>query len=325
MESVRRPLPLMKSLDDAKALCERERDNFYVTAFMIECWLGEVTCRTVAQHSGKKSAAKRQLQVGMAREVFADMFGGVSDKEMLHLFGCLVRFGEYDDAQSHLLLRAYGAMALEYPDAIWPDVNAPLTTEKIAVSVRFIRKLCQRLCDWVEAFSHWQTHLLSIYEPMAFDPDPDKKELAVLGMQQRQYGGMNASQKEWWRWRHEDTAERFKDSPKWQTLGRVMAATPSGGQDPAAVDQLIIIFWPLVKRHGWTYRDLMNVINAIMPPPVAYPCVEAKELAAHCANVLGLRKGRTEQGKSAPDGRPPGFDVAWKLSRPKHEGRDSTS
>ncbi len=33
------PLPFMKSLGDAVAVCEKEHDNFYVTAFMIGAWL----------------------------------------------------------------------------------------------------------------------------------------------------------------------------------------------------------------------------------------------------------------------------------------------
>jgi hypothetical protein len=31
----RSPLPFMKTMDDALAICKRENDNFYLTAFMM--------------------------------------------------------------------------------------------------------------------------------------------------------------------------------------------------------------------------------------------------------------------------------------------------
>lgn len=52
----------MKSMEDAIAVCAREKDNFYVTAFMIEAWLGEMTCRTVAEYAAKKLASDRSLR-----------------------------------------------------------------------------------------------------------------------------------------------------------------------------------------------------------------------------------------------------------------------
>ena len=44
----------MKSMEDAVALVEKEQDNFYVTAFMIEAWLGNVTLEAVSQYAGEK-------------------------------------------------------------------------------------------------------------------------------------------------------------------------------------------------------------------------------------------------------------------------------
>ena len=45
---------------------------------------------------------------------------------------------------------------------------------------------------------------------------------------------LNASQREWWNWRHEEVAERFKGSPKWPTLGRSVGATQESPQGPLA-------------------------------------------------------------------------------------------
>lgn len=36
------PLPFIKSIVDAEALVEKEREPFYLDAFKIEVWLGQV-------------------------------------------------------------------------------------------------------------------------------------------------------------------------------------------------------------------------------------------------------------------------------------------
>lgn len=151
------PLPFMKTMDDARAICQRENDPFYTTAFLIETWLGDVTLQTVAQYAERKSAKNRKLQQGLAAKSFEATFGHAS--------------------------------------------NA------------------------------------------------------------------------------------------------------------AALDECIIKLWPLVRRHHWTYRDLMNVIQSVAPVPLRYPCEREQDLATYCNNVLGLRKS-SKKGKSDPHGRPPGYEVA---------------
>lgn len=148
------PLPFMKTMDDALAVSQRENDNFYVTAFMIEAWLGNVTCRTVAQYAEHKNATNRRLQQGLAAESFAAVFGHVSDAEFHHLFGSLARFGEFDDCQSRVLARAYWMMALESPVCAWPEITPPLNAGRIAAAVAFMRGLVHRLGKWVEAIAH---------------------------------------------------------------------------------------------------------------------------------------------------------------------------
>ena len=53
------PLPFMKTMDDALAVCVKEQDNFYVDAFMFEAWLGELVCRVAAEYADNKSANTR--------------------------------------------------------------------------------------------------------------------------------------------------------------------------------------------------------------------------------------------------------------------------
>lgn len=80
------PLPLMRTMEEAMEICEREQDNFYVTAFMLEAWLGAVPCGIVDEFSGKRPAGKRRFQTGMAADLDAENFGNIRDEELEHFF-----------------------------------------------------------------------------------------------------------------------------------------------------------------------------------------------------------------------------------------------
>src|SRR5439155_1192960 len=117
--------------------------------------------------------------------------------------------------------------------------------------------------------------------------------------------------KAYWQWHFLGIAERFKDSPKWLTLGKAMSAESDRLWPYREVDGLVITLWPLVKKHNWTYRDMLNVIRPTLKRPKAYPCEREQDFATYCTNVLGLRK--TRKGVSAKDGRPVGWVVARRL------------
>lgn len=305
----RNPLPFMKTMDDALAVCARENDNFYVTAFLIEAWLGDVTLQTVAQYAERKSAKNRKLQQGLAAECFASAFGNVPDAEFHHVFSSLLRFAEYDDSQSRTLLDAFWVMSLEHPHESWPRLTPPMDAQQIAGAITFMRGIVHRLCEWVEAIIHAQTHYFSHHAPVAFDPDPENRELAILGVQQRHFPGMSEFQKAWWEWHHGEAADRLTDPSKWSMVGKAMTDDSITHQSYPALDDCIIRLWPLVRRHDWTYRDLMNVIRSVAPGPLRYPCEREQDLATYCNNVLALRK-KSKQGRSDPNGTPPGYEVA---------------
>ena len=307
----RGPMPLMKSLDDAVAVCAKEKDNFYLTAFVIEAWLGEATMRTVAEYAEKKDAKDRRMQNGEVNRLFQEGFGHTTDKDFSHLYGALLRFMEYDDPQSRIMFDAFYAMGLEYPVDTFPTLELPLSREKMAEGIRFIRQQTARLCDWLDAVVHWQVHEHYHLSPVSFNPDPEKRELAVLGVNQRCFATLSERSKQWWQWHHGEAAERFKDSPKWPTVGKAMADSQTKVWNHPALDQGIIMFWPLLKRHNWSYRDLLNVLRMVMPQPDSYPCHDEKEFSTYCVNVLGLRK--EGQGRTSPDGRPTGWEVALRL------------
>jgi len=90
-----------------------------------------------------------------------------------------------------------------------------------------------------------------------------------------------------------------------------MASDAQRRHEYPQLDQLLILLWPLLKKHNWTYRDLLNVTQMIVPRPFKYPHEREQDLAAYCPNVLGLRKDG--KGKSAKNGRPAGYEIALRL------------
>lgn len=309
----------MKTMEDALAVCQKKNDNFYVTAFVIEAWLGDVTLRTVAEYAERRRAKNRKLQQGLAAQSFAFFFGDLTAADFREMFTSLARFGGYDDGQSHRLARAYGLMSLECPVAVWPIPTPPFDAGQLATMVAFMRGMIHRLGEWVEAVTHAETHEFSHLAPVAFDPDPENRELGILGVQQRHFPGMGDFQKAWWAWHHGEASDRLSDPAKWSLVGKAMVDDSTTHQNYPALDDCIIMLWPLVRRHQWTYQDLMTVIRAVAPVPLRYPCERVQDLASYCNNVLGLRKN--SKGRSDPNGTPPGFEMARAMcARPEASG-----
>ena len=303
----------MRSLQDAEALCQRERDPFYVDAFMFECWLGDVTMSAAEEYAGKKCARNRKMQSGQAWRAFMEIFGHAKDSDFPHLLGHLFRFAEYDDTQAHTLCRAIIPLSFEHER--FSDYFGPKTMELVqrpAEAVKLARRSVERWCDWIDALVHFQTQAGWHCQPVKFDPDPEKRELAALGINQRNYANLNDFEKNWWQWHHGEAAERFKHSPKWAALGKAMADEHERIWNYPDLDVAIITNWPLLKKHNWTYRDMLEIVKQLLPPPYRYPLESEPELATYCQNVLGLRKSGPK-GRSSHDGKPPGWEVALKM------------
>lgn len=315
--STRGPLPFMKTLEDAKALCAAENDPFYFDAFMIEAWLGDVALDAAAEYAEKKNARERKLQSGRAWQSFLELFGHTGDDEFHDLYQSLLRFATYDDGQAEMLVRAFALLSWEHESggALLAAKGAD-SPKRLAEAVALLRRSVQRWCDWLDALVHLDIHASWHHSPEQFDPDPEKRELAALGVNQRCFAGLNEFNRDWWVWHHGEAAERFKDSPKWQVVGRAMAARETRHWKYPEVDEVVIALWPLVTRHNWTYRDLLAVLRRVLPAPHRYPLEREQELATYCGNVLGLRKPKGRAGKSSRAGRPPGYEVALQICTP---------
>jgi len=303
----------MKSIEDAAALCEKEQDNFYVTAFMIEAWLGHAALTAAAEYAEKKNAKDRAMQTGQAWRGFLELFGRAKDAEFHHVLQSLYRFTEYEDPLADMLRRSIVPLSFEHQG--FSDYIGPKTRDiarSPAEVVKLMRRTVERWCEWIDALNHFETHAGWHLQPVGFDSDPDKRELAALGINQRNFAGLDNASKTWWQWHHGEAAERFKESPKWSTVGKAMASDQERIWNYRELDIVIITLWPLLKLHNWTYRDLMAVLRMILPAPHRYPLESEQELAAYCPNLLGLRKSGSK-GRSSPDGKPRGWEVALKL------------
>jgi hypothetical protein len=302
----------MTSIEDAQALCAQEQDPFYLDAFMMEWWLGHLILAAAAEYAEKKHARERHMQSGEAWRSFMIPFKHAKDDEFHHVFNSLLRFAEYDDVQAAMLRNAMRPLSLEHE--CHGDYVGPKTMEgakQPGLAVPLMRQTVEWWCEWLDALIHFQTHASWHLQPAKFDPDPQKRELAALGVNQRNFAKLGEFGQAWWHWHHGEAAERFKNSAKWATLGKAMASEATRHWNYPEVDAAVISLWPLVKRHRWTYRDLLNVMRAVIPKHQRYPCEREQDLATYCTNVLGLRKRAT--GKTSKPGRPKGYDVALRL------------
>ena len=305
-------LPFMKGIDDAVSFSIETGDNFYVTAFMMQAWLGSLVARATAEYAEQKKASERDMQSGQAWAGFQKTFERATDAEFPHVFECLLRFAEHEGSLSELLRDALIPLSLEH-DCL-AEFAGPKTFDEgmpHARAVRLMRQTLERLCDWIDAVIHERTHTHWHLAPLAFDPTPDKRELAALGINQRHFAEMSELSRAHWVWHHGQAAEEHKGSPKWMTVGKAMASGQTRHWSYPILDRLVISLWPLVKRYNWTYREFLKLVRRAVPRPTAYPCECEQDFATFCRNVLGLRKSRV--GRTSQNGPPSGWEVGLRL------------
>ncbi|MBI2929674.1 MAG: hypothetical protein HYY24_28770 [Verrucomicrobia bacterium] len=173
-----------------------------------------------------------------------------------------------------------------------------------------------RLCDWVESRLHYGTHTAWYGAPDCFSDDPDKAHLANIGIAQRHLAKFSERDRKRWEGIHERAAEKYQaDLKAWGTVGKVQHDPEPRTWTHPAVDERIIGLWPLVLRHNWTYHDLLNVLEKLLPPPCGgserrYPLDSVESLKVHCRAICGLTK--PGKGKSAT-GLAEGWQIAERL------------
>src|SRR4051812_47365427 len=74
-------LPFMGTMEDAHELCRLEQDDFYMSAFMIQSWIGRASVLVAAEYAEKKEARTRWLQSGQSARAFAEIIGDALGKD----------------------------------------------------------------------------------------------------------------------------------------------------------------------------------------------------------------------------------------------------
>lgn len=307
-------LPAFKTGEECIAYCKEKGDNFYLTAFMLEAWIGITICKTVEQYAEHKSGDRR-LQTGRGWEAWQSVFGEAAPQEWSHIFEAMARYISCDTNEAEIVSRMINCIALEDKHAEPVLFQTHLAQWKrklppLAVSTSKARYVFQRMSEWLEAILHWRAHWMSTRAPITNQPTEERRELAQLGIMQSGFAGLSEHSKEWWKFRHEELAKQFHGKSDWLLVGKAQSFEKWGELRQPAVDELTIHWWPLLTRYRWTDRDMRRLLRRVVPHPDSYPLREDKEFADYRNKALGLIKSKEERDKSAPDGKPTGWRVA---------------
>lgn len=310
-------LPAFTSWEECQAYSKAKDDPFYLIAFMIEAWVGDVTQSTIKHYAENKSG-KRHLQTGIAWESWRRVFGTVKPEEWPGVLTALLRFSNCDAPESDYIKHIMNVVALEdhYGEPV--SISAYIATGTVQALTldelfRKMRYLFQRMAEWLEAVIHWNTHLTAAIAPKVLQSSQEKRELYQLGLLQRNHANLGVNGKAWWQFRHGDMANRFSGKPELGLIGQAQANEKWGSLKRPQVDQLTIHWWPLLKRYHWTDRDMRLLIRQVVDRPDEYPLNEDKEFADYRQKALGLKKAKSNQDKSSPDGHPRGWKVAMAM------------
>ena len=306
--------PAFKSWDECLAFAEEQEDDFYPVAFMLEAWVGDVNAAAL-EHYAENKIGHRHLQTGTAWESWKRLFGKARPDEWPQMLQCLSRFSRCDTPESALLAQMLCFLAWEDQHGVPVSLSARLANEPASAfnlegMLGKMRYTFQRLSEWLEAMAHFQAHLMATLAPKALQPTHEKRELFQVGLIQRNYARLNQHGKDWWQFRHQSLSEQFQGSKELGLIGKAQSNENWGTPKRPQVDELAIHWWPLLKRHHWTDRDMRLLIRRVVEEPDQYPLREDKEFADYRHKILGLKKTSSKQDKSTSDNQPTGWKVA---------------
>src|SRR5436190_3855887 len=215
----RRPLPEMRSFEDAVSICDSERDKFYTDAFMLQAWIGKVLDQALADYGHPRQSQSRIMQFGQAQRGFLQVFGTTNEQDFRSLLHNCHRFTEYDDPLAGLLFQALVPNAIEH-DYLgdFSGQRAVDRSRRPREELAWTRQSMERWCDWLDAVIHLQIHVLWHLAPECFTPGRDRRDWAALGI-------------------HRWFAGQMSDPRKVKVSARNFAALPSTA-DPAILTHL---------------------------------------------------------------------------------------
>src|SRR5437870_3965272 len=211
----RHPPSRLKSFQEALARRQQEHDNFCVDALLIHAWLGQLMVEAAARYAERKTPKRLLMQTGQAQRGFLQIFGNVQEHELYRLLQSLHRFTESDNPLAAILFRALLSLSAEHESAgdFFGTRGPDLCARPLAAAL-WMRESLERWWEWVDAFIHFQTHSQWHLAPECFDPDPQKRELAALAVNQRFLAQIRAAGKADWRAHHTGEAQGFTEDRK---------------------------------------------------------------------------------------------------------------
>jgi hypothetical protein len=314
----------MQSVQDAAKLNRQERTTFYVSAFLFQAWISELSLANVAQMAEQPDPRKRLFQSGQAWRAFQKFGGKAGDLELPTIFCDLMEFAQCDDSLAHHISQAMFPLSVEHEltgqfvGRRAPDARRLPREQAVAL----IRSTIIRLCDWLDSNLHLRVFVEWHLLPGCFDPDPKRRELTYLAINQRHFDQLDEQAKARFLNHMADAAVEQKNSPDWATF-RQTASNPLPPPRPWPTERLdtaIIKLWPLVKRYTWSAANLLDVLHKVLQPADLTLCPDPVALVSHCNNVLSLRWSSNRTPHSKLDTRH-SLHIALRLF---HVGDDAT-
>jgi hypothetical protein len=315
----KQPFPTFASLAEAEAYSDKTGDAYYEICYHLE---GNLNLSRQAIHDlyANGPAAKRsKMQTGIVRQFVCPEGWPKYPKTLFYTLISYARFRHEDTCDGYLVKEAMAALVLEkeYEGTLHDSAFDSRTFEPWgAADGENARLDLLRLCDWIESRLHYMTHSAWYGCPDCFSDNPEKTHLANIGVTQRHLANLSERDRKMWEGIHLRAAVKHQaDTKMWGTVGKVQHDPEPRTWTHPHVDARIIGLWPLVVRYNWTYPDLLNVLDKLLPSPAGgsdrrYPLDSTESLKVHCRAICGLTK--TGKGKSAKD-LPRGWAIAEKL------------
>jgi len=291
--------PIFASRAEAEAYSDQVGDAYFEIGYWLEGQLN-LCCMEMHEVYVNQSGPRRRMQTGIVRQHVCR-----EDFRMVTLQGIIQtcqRYAAEETCHAYTVRDALAKLGCELKYRLLSfDLRHPDPQQTIPV--------LGLLCDWIESELHFLSHQSWHQCPDSFSPNETISHLSNIGMLEKQLAHLPARDRQRFHGLLDRGATQFGTSKAWSQVGKTMHDPKPRVWTNPKLDCLAIALWPLVQHYNWTYRDLLAVICRIFTPPLRYPLETERELATYCQNILGLRKSGVK-GRSSPDGKPPGWEVA---------------
>jgi hypothetical protein len=311
--------PTFSSLAEAEAHADAKNDMYFEICYHLEGNLN-LCIATMRDIYAKAVPSKRsKMQTGIVRGLVCPEGWPKHPQTLIATLLSCARFRHEETCHAYTVKEAMTAFVAEkeYSGTLHDCAYDRKSLEPwTPADAEKARNDLLRLCDWIESRLHFGTHNAWYRAPACFSDDPETTHLANIGVSQRHLAKFSERDRKRWEGIHERAAAKHQDDlKKWGTVGKVQFDPEPRTWTHPEVDARIIGLWPLVERYNWTYSDLLNVLEKLLPAPPAsgdrvYPLDSEASLKVHCRTICGLTKSK--RGKSAGK-LPEGWPIAEKL------------